>query len=193
MASANSLNIGENGYVVFDDVNNEFYGRTFVAGTGISFGTSDPSGVAGDTIISSTASLTDLHVARFIVASSTVGTGANYTSIAAAIAAASSGSTIFVQPGVYTENLTLKAGVTITAFGGERYGNVEIRGKLTFTSTGSTNISNIRLMTNGDNFLVVSGGNHCIVRIFNCNIVVTGNVVGLSYTNSNELTNIAFD
>ena len=54
-------------------------------------------------------------VANFIVAP-TIQEGANYTSIAAAIADASSGDTIFIKPGTYTEDLTLKAGVYLTAF-----------------------------------------------------------------------------
>ena len=44
--------------------------------------------------------------ARFIV-NPTAGLG-NYTTIQAAITAASAGDTIFIMPAVYTENLTLK-------------------------------------------------------------------------------------
>jgi len=40
----------------------------------------------------------------------------DFSSIQAAISAASSGMTVFVMPGTYTENPTLKAGVNLSAF-----------------------------------------------------------------------------
>ena len=52
---------------------------------------------------------------NFIVAP-TIAEGAGYTTIAAALTAASSGNTIFIKPGTYTENLTLKAGVKSKSF-----------------------------------------------------------------------------
>lgn len=50
MASANSLNISETGYVVFDETTNDFHGRTFQEGTGITI--SNANGVSGNTTIS---------------------------------------------------------------------------------------------------------------------------------------------
>ncbi len=64
MATSNDLNISEAGYVTFDGTAT-FKGRTFQAGTGITI--TNASGVAGNTTISSTASQTDLHVAKWIV------------------------------------------------------------------------------------------------------------------------------
>jgi len=49
-----------------------------------------------------------------LIVDATAGSG-NYTTIAAALAAASSGQTIFIRPGTYTENLTLVAGVNLTS------------------------------------------------------------------------------
>jgi pectin methylesterase-like acyl-CoA thioesterase len=51
--------------------------------------------------------------AKFIVSSSAA--NGTHTTIAAALTSASTGDTIFIRPGTYTENLTLKAGVNLTA------------------------------------------------------------------------------
>ena len=53
-------------------------------------------------------------VAKWIV-DSTASLG-THTTIAAALTSASSGDTIFIRPGTFTENLTLKAGVDLCAF-----------------------------------------------------------------------------
>ena len=78
---------------------------TLTAGTGI---TITPS--AGSIEVASTASLTDLHTAKFIVGDTA--NGANYSTIAAAITAASSGDIIFIQGGTYTENLAVSKDLT---------------------------------------------------------------------------------
>src|ERR1700680_4885601 len=92
-----------------------------------------------------------------IIVDPTAGHG-NYTTIATTLKAASSGQTILVKPGTYTENLTLKAGVNITAFSGDGYApNVIILGKATASGVGTFTISNLQLQTNSDFCLVVSG------------------------------------
>lgn len=107
----------------------------------------------------------DLHVAKLIV-NQTPLQGGNYLTIAAALTAAASGDTIFVMPGTYTENLTLKAGVNITAFtcdsgGSINFGtdtpHVKIIGKATATFAGTATLSGIWFQTNSDFALVVSG------------------------------------
>ena len=84
--------------------------------------------------------------AKFIV-DPTLGDGTHQT-IAAALTAASSGDTIFIKPGTYTEDLTLKAGVNLAAYVGDGdTPNVEIVGKATATFAGTCSISGIRLTT----------------------------------------------
>lgn len=162
--------------------------NTLTAGTGITI-TNGP----GTISIASTASLTDLHVARFIVASSTLGTGANYTSIAAAIAAAQAtgiNSTVFIQPGTYTENLTLVAGVNLTAFNCDPYTpNVTIIGNATATFAGTVSISGICLQTTSAPFLTVSGNSATLVYLNNCYLNCTNNT-GISMTTSNASAQI---
>jgi hypothetical protein len=120
--------------------------------------------------------------AKFIV-SPTAGLG-THTTIQSAITAASSGDVIFIRTGVYTENLTLAAGVDLTAWpGDEADGNVTIIGKATLTVATTINISSIRLQTNSDFFLVVSGSAASIINLNSCDLNCTNNT-GMSITSS---------
>ncbi len=161
---------------------------TLTAGTGITI-----TNGSGAITIASTASLTDLHVARFIVASSTAGTGANFTTISAAIAAAQGtgiNSTVFIQPGTYTENVTLVPGINLVAFNCDSLTpNVTIVGKLTLTTTGTVSISGIRLQTNSDFAIAVTGTLASVLNLTNCYINCTNNT-GISYSSSNASSGI---
>jgi len=109
-----------------------------------------------------------------------------HTTISAAITAASSGQTIFIRPGTYTENLTLKAGVNLTAFDCDALTpNVTIIGKCTFTGAGTVSISGIRLQTNSDLYLAVTGSSASIVNLSECYLNASNNT-GLNFTSSNS-------
>ena len=159
---------------------------TLSAGTGISI---TPG--SGNVTITNTApgAGTDLHTAKFIVGDTA--NGANYSTIAAALTEASSGDTIFIQTGTYTENLTLKGGVFLTAFTPDGYSdtptstqNVKIIGKMTMTVAGCAKIANIQCQTNGDFILSVTGSNTSEVQFQNCYINCTNNT-GVSSTATN--------
>jgi hypothetical protein len=125
----------------------------------------------------------NLYGVAALIVDATAGKG-NFTTIQAAITAASSGQTIFIRPGTYTENLTLKAGVNLTAFiGDELTPNVTIIGKATFTAAGTVSISGIRLQTNSDFFLAVTGSANSIVNFIDCYFNCTNNT-GISFTTS---------
>lgn len=114
----------------------------------------------------------------------------DFSTIASALTAASAGQTIFIRPGTYTENLTLKAGVNLAAFEGDGdTPNVTISGTCTFSAAGTVSISGIRLQTNSAFCLVVSGANASIVNLFNCYINCTNNT-GISFTSSNAASQI---
>ncbi len=135
----------------------------------------------------------DLHVAKWIV-NSTPNSGGNQTTIAAAITAASSGDTIFIMPGTYTESFSLKAGVNLTAFGSDSSldatGKVKIIGTLSFSAAGSVTISGIQLQTNGaTNILSVTGSAASIVNLENCYLNCTANT-GISFTTANAAAGI---
>jgi hypothetical protein len=112
----------------------------------------------------------------------TVGQG-THTTIASALTSASSGDTIFIRSGTYTENLTLKAGVSLAAWPGNEWtGSVTIVGKCSYSSAGLVSISGITLQTNGDFFLEIGGSSGLTnVDIENCYLYCTNNT-GISYT-----------
>ena len=133
---------------------------------------------------------TDLHAARYIVSAGGSANGANYTTIASAYAAAVAAGapqTVFIQPGTYTENISLTANIDIAAFQSDSSldgtGNVIISGKLTYSGTGSVTISGIQLQTNSDFFLAVTGSSASIVNINNCYLNCL-NHTGISFTSS---------
>ena len=108
----------------------------------------------------------------------------DFTTIASALSAASSGQTIFIRPGTYTENLTLKAGVNLVAYTGDaNTPNVTIIGNATLSAAGTVSISGIRLQTNSAAFLTVSGSAASIVNLLDCYLNCTNNT-GISFTSS---------
>lgn len=124
-------------------------------------------------------------------ASSTVGLRGTFTTIQSAITAAVSGQNIFIRPGTYTENLTLKAGVNLVAFKTDQtLPSVTIVGTCTFTGAGSVGICNIRLQTNSAFLLAVTGNSASIVQLFNCYLNCSNNT-GISFTSSNSSSGIA--
>ena len=114
----------------------------------------------------------------------------DFTTIAAALTAATSGQTIFIRPGTYTENPALKAGVNLTAFECDATTpNVTIVGKCTFASAGTVTITGIRLQTNSDFFLSVTGTAASIVNLVNCYLNCSNNT-GIQFTTANTSAQI---
>lgn len=113
-----------------------------------------------------------------------------HTTITSALAAAVSGQTIFIKPGTYTENLTLKAGVNLTAFECDGITpNVTIVGKCTFTAAGVVTMSGIRLQTNSDFCLSVTGSAASVVELLSCYINAANNTA-IQFTSSSASANI---
>lgn len=140
---------------------------------------------------SSSAPLPDYHAARYIVSAGGASDGANYTTIATAYAAAVATGvrqTVFIQPGTYTENLTLTGLVNLCAFQSDasfnQTGNVIISGTLSMATAGTVTVSGIQLQTNSANLLSITGSSATIVNLFNCNLNCT-NTTGISFTTSN--------
>lgn len=123
-------------------------------------------------------------VAKGLIVDST-GHG-DFTSIQSAINAASAGQTIFVRPGTYTENLTLKARVNISAFDcDQQNGSVLIQGKISHSTSGTVSISGVRLQTNSDNLIEITGSSASIIRLVLCNLIISSNV-GINMTSSSS-------
>lgn len=126
---------------------------------------------------------------KFIVDGTTTANGTHST-IATALTSASSGDTIYIRDGTYTENISLKAGVNlVAAIGNERTPNVTIIGTCTMTTAGSVTISGIRLQTNGSFALAVTGSAASVVILENCYLNCT-NATGITYTSSSGSSSI---
>lgn len=129
--------------------------------------------------------------AKFIVSSSAA--EGTHTTIASALTAASSGDTIFIRPGTYTENITLKAGVNLTAFECDSSFNgtglVTISGTCTSTSAGTVTISAIQLQTNSADILAVTGSANSVVNLNNCYLNMTNNS-GITFSTSGASSQI---
>lgn len=115
-------------------------------------------------------STTDLHWPTVIVGDTTK--GANYATIAAAVAATSSGDTICIQPGTYTENIALTTGRRFVGIGPAE-GQTIIVGKI---SDGGNTITivfqNIHLRTNSD-YVVELTGVSSLALLWNCYLDIT--------------------
>lgn len=117
-------------------------------------------------------------------ASTTIGSRGTFSTIASALTAASSGQTIFIRSGTYTENLTMKAGVNLCAFTCDAFTpNVTIIGKCTFTTAGTVSCSGIRFQTNSDYAISVTGSAASILNLVNCYLNFTNNT-GIQFTTS---------
>lgn len=123
-----------------------------------------------------------------------VGTGpnCNYKTITLALAAATSGNTVYVSSGTYTENFTIPAGVNLTALSiSYEVPVVNVIGTMTMTATGTSSVSNIAFQTNGAACIVVSGANACVLNMEDVYLKIT-NANGISFTNSNASSNISW-
>jgi hypothetical protein len=136
--------------------------------------------------------------ARFIVAASPA--NGTHTTIAAAIAAASSGDIIFIRQGTYTEDVALKVGVNLCAYGptvsnngrdaaAATPGNVIIIGKCSFSSAGKTGLYGITLQTNSDYALAVTGSAASEVTIENCCFRCSNNT-GIQFSSSSASSSL---
>jgi len=111
--------------------------------------------------------------------STTIGTRGTYSTIQTAITDAPSGTTIFIRPGTYTEDLTLKAGISLQGFDASQTGKATvIVGNMTASYVGTANISGLTLRTNGTAFLTVSGANATILNIYDSYLDMT-NATGI--------------
>src|SRR5690606_929350 len=136
---------------------------------------------------------TDPHDTRSIVSAGGAAAGAHYTTIASAITAATSAGgvqTILTHHGTYTAGLTPPANINLVAHVGDHMTpTVTIVGKITCSDAGSRTISGIRLKTNSDFCLVVSGSVATVVDLIECFIQASNNTA-ISYTSSSSSSKI---
>lgn len=128
---------------------------------------------------------------KFVVdGSATIGDRGSYQTITAATAEASSGDTIFIRSGTYTEDFTAKAGVTYIGFSTlAGLNEVTIVGKVTLTGAGQYEFSSINFQTNSDFAISCTGANNVDAQFFNCGLTGQNNTI-LQFTNSNGSSKI---
>lgn len=121
--------------------------------------------VTGDNIFANTTYIVD----------PTKGRGTHQT-IADAISDASSGETIGIRPGTYTENFTLKSNVNIYALGigGNSAGDVLVEGKITIGTCERCLIKGIRFTNNGDVILEDTGSSTDSINFSFCTFLSDG-------------------
>lgn len=104
-----------------------------------------------------------------------------YKTIQNAITAASSGTTILIAPGSYTENVTLKSGVNLQSIFTNSLFAVSIHGKVSCSLTsGSVLLNSIGFYNTTSNVLEFSGANKQKIRAYNCKFECNSN--GLHHT-----------
>jgi hypothetical protein len=114
----------------------------------------------------------------------------DFTTIGAALTAASSGQTIFIRPGTYTENPVLVAGVNLVAFTQDSTTpTVTIVGECTFSGAGTVTLSNLFLKTNSSYFLAVTGSSASVVNLEGCYLDCSNNT-GIDFTSSSASASI---
>lgn len=126
--------------------------------------------------------------AKLIVATSAA--NGSHTTLAAALAAASVGDTVFLRDSV-TENVTLPAGVNIASWYGGTLNTPSITGTITMTAAGTSNISGIRFVTNSAAAIAVTGSAASILNITNCYLNFTNNT-GITFSTSSSSALIHF-
>lgn len=110
------------------------------------------------------ANINPMSSARWIV--DPLGFNGTHTTIASAITSATSGDTIVILPGTYTENLSLKSGLAFTSLTTSqngKAGNVTIVGKMTDT-VGSIlcSFTGIEFNTNSDFIVALTNGSNLV-------------------------------
>jgi hypothetical protein len=134
-------------------------------------------------------------VSQFVVdPSSTVGLRGTFTTIQAAITAAVSGQVIYIRPGSYTENLTMKAGITLCSMPGNDFNNlVQINGSITCTYAGIASISGCKLVATTAGGIILSGASGTQLFIENCEVISSGGAgTNYCYTSSNAANSVNF-
>jgi hypothetical protein len=156
-----------------------------VVGAGNVTVTGDP-GTSTLTITTNDA-LTDLHVAQYIVSSSgTSGTGANYSTISAALTAAPAGSSIFIQPGTYSENLTISKNINLFSSDDTFGGFTVLSGNITFTGDVIATFNGFRIVDSGVDTIIADGSGKLLLYFHFIEFILTSSVPALSYTNSGQ-------
>ena len=114
-----------------------------------------------------TNSLNRYGIAPLIVATDPA--NGSHTTLASALAAATSGQTVFLRDSV-TEDVTLPTNINIASWDSASDNTPSITGLITLAGGATTinTLSGIRLVTNGNYFLFVTGTSSVKINLNNC-------------------------
>lgn len=114
-----------------------------------------------------------------------------FLTIGAAITAASSGTTVNITPGTYTENITLKSGVSLQ---GQQARSVVINGNMTAAFIGTVYLHSLDLQSSSGDVLTFSGSNATNLQIDDTHIdSLSGGGHCINHTNTNSVSKISCD
>lgn len=117
--------------------------------------------------------------------------GDPYLSVGAANTVAAPGTTIIIAPGTYTENLTLKAGVSLQ---GQQARTAIIVGNMTANYSGTTYLHSVDLQASSGAVLTISGANSTNLQTEDIHIdALNGSTGAVSYTNTNAASKFTVD
>lgn len=115
-----------------------------------------------------------------------------YTTIQAAINAAVGPTNIFIKPGYYAENISLKGDVNLTSWPTDN-DSVIIFGTTSFISGGTVNLSGIQFRANsslGTLCVFISGSNATFMNFFGCQFTgSSGNICNNSNSSASSVIN----
>ena len=118
--------------------------------------------------------------------------GANkpYLTVSKAITEATSGTTLFIFPGTYTEDITLKAGINMVA---PAKFSVYIKGKVTVNMIGTVYAEKIIFKNDTDIVIDFKGTGAQNLQLLMCNVESStgNNANAISYTNTNASSKIS--
>lgn len=115
----------------------------------------------------------------------------DFTSLGAALTAATANETIFMRPGTYTENDTISTSVNIVAYPGDGIeGNVIIKGNMTVSSAITVTFSSIQFLTNSAAIITVSGSAASIVNLVGCNLNMGTTAIVYSSSSASSQVNL---
>ncbi len=111
----------------------------------------------------------------FVVAQN--GTG-DFTTLAAAVAAATEGQSIFITPGTYAENITINKSLNFfsytNSFSVSNFGNAQLRGVFNVTAGVSLYFEGMNFFSDSNYQFICNSGGQSIISIQNCLVYATG-------------------
>ena len=114
-----------------------------------------------------------------------------FLTISAAIAAATSGTTIFIMPGTYTENVTLVAGVSLQ---GQQARTTIISGNMTAAFSGTVFLHSLDLQASSGVVLTQSGSSSTNLQMHDCYLLsISGASHCIDYTNTNSASKLVLE